>query len=75
VETAQIPMSPVSPNKKRNFLVSIIMGIACGVGLAFFLEYFDQTIRTEENIQDHLDIPILSVIPKADKSASYGGYK
>ncbi len=75
VETAQIPTSPVSPNKKKNLLMGIIMGIVCGISLAFFLEYFDQTIRTEENIQDHLDMPILSVIPKADKSVSYGEYK
>ncbi|MCP3876254.1 MAG: GumC family protein, partial [Desulfobacteraceae bacterium] len=75
VETAQIPTSPVSPNKKKNLLMGIILGMACGIGLAFFLEYFDQTIRTEENIQDHLDMPILSVIPKADKSVSYGEYQ
>jgi capsular polysaccharide biosynthesis protein len=34
----------------------------------------DQTIRTEEDIQQHFDLPVLSVIPKADKSVSYGDY-
>lgn len=75
VETAQIPTSPISPNKKKSLFMGTLMGLISGVALAFFLEYFDQTIKTEENIQDRLDLPILSVIPKADKSVSYGDYK
>ncbi|WP_457551276.1 GumC family protein [Desulfobacula sp.] len=73
VEKAQVPTSPVSPNKKRNLLLSIVLGLFCGAGLAFFLEYLDQTIRTEEDIQKHFDLLVLSVIPKADKSSTYGG--
>jgi succinoglycan biosynthesis transport protein ExoP len=73
VEKAQIPTSPISPNKKRNLLLSIVLGLFCGAGLAFFLEYLDQTIRTEEDIQKHFDLLVLSVIPKADKSSTYGG--
>jgi len=73
VEKAQIPTFPISPNKKRNLLLSIVLGLFCGAGLAFFLEYLDQTIRTEEDIQKHFDLLVLSVIPKADKSSTYGG--
>jgi len=72
VETAQKPSSPVSPNKKRNLLLGIVLGLFAGIGLAFFFEYLDQTIRTEEDIQNHLNLPVFSVIPKADKSVSYG---
>jgi len=73
VEKAQVASFPVSPNKRRNLLLSIVLGLFCGAGLAFFLEYLDQTIRTEEDIQKHFDLPVLSVIPKADKSSTYGG--
>jgi polysaccharide biosynthesis transport protein len=72
VETAQVPIGPVSPNKRRNLLLSLVLGIFFVCGLAFFFEYMDQTVRTEEDIQQHFNLPVLSVIPKADKSVSYG---
>jgi uncharacterized protein involved in exopolysaccharide biosynthesis len=74
VETAQVPVGPVSPNKKRNLLLAMVLGVFFGCGLAFFFEYMDQTVRTEEDIQQHFNLPVLSVIPKADKSVSYGAY-
>ncbi len=74
VEKAQVPVSPVSPNKKRNLLLSIVLGLFGGAGLAFFFEYLDQTVRTDEDIQNHFNLPVLSVIPKADKSVSYGAH-
>jgi uncharacterized protein involved in exopolysaccharide biosynthesis len=73
VEHASIPNEPVKPNKKKNLLLSIILGIFGGIGLAFFLEYLDQTVRTEEDVQNYLGLPVLSVIPVADK-AEKGGY-
>lgn len=73
VETAQVPVSPISPNKKRNLLLSMVLGLFCGAGLAFFFEYLDQTVRTEEDIQKHFNLPVLSVIPQADRSTTYGG--
>jgi uncharacterized protein involved in exopolysaccharide biosynthesis len=75
VETAQVPIGPVSPNKKRNILLAMVLGIFFGCGLAFFFEYMDQTVRTEEDIHQYFDLPVLSVIPEADTSVAYGGDK
>lgn len=72
VEEAGINPAPVSPNKKRNLLLGMVLGLMGGIGLAFFFEYLDQSIRTEEDVQDILNLPVLSVIPEADKSAGYG---
>jgi uncharacterized protein involved in exopolysaccharide biosynthesis len=72
VEPAQVPSGPVFPNKRRTMMLGMVLGLFAGCGLAFFLEYMDRTIRTEEDIQQHFEIPVLSVIPKADKSVSYG---
>ena len=74
VEIASTPIDPVKPNKKKNLLLSIILGVFGGVGLAFFLEYLDQTVRTEEDVQDLLGLPVLSVIPVADKADREGYY-
>lgn len=72
VEEAYVPVNPISPNKKRNLLLSIILGFCGGAGLAFFFEYLDQTIRTEEDIEKYLNIAVLSVIPEADATETYG---
>jgi len=72
VETAQVPTAPVSPKKKRNLLLGIVLGLFLGCGLAFFFEYLDQTLRTEDDIHEHLGLPVLAVVPKADKSVAYG---
>ncbi len=65
-EAASVPIKPVKPKKKLNLILSVIFGLMTGVGLAFFIEYIDRTLRTEEDIQRYLDLPVLSVIPVAD---------
>ncbi len=74
VEKAFLPLSPIKPNKKRNFLMSIILGLVTGVGLTFLLEYMDRSLRTEEDVQRYMDLSVLSVVPEVDKgkSTAYG---
>lgn len=54
--------SPVSPNVKLNIAIGLVLGLMVGVGLAFLLEYFDTTIKSERDIKKHLDIPVIGVI-------------
>jgi len=75
VENAVPSIRPVSPNKKRNYMMGIIIGLLCGGLMALLLEYMDQTIRTEEDVQKYLDLPVLSVVPIADTSVEYGPKK
>lgn len=72
VEEGAVPVYPVSPNKKKNLLLSLLLGLFGGVGIAFFLEYLDQTVRTEEDVQNYLKLPVLSIIPMADASDKIG---
>lgn len=74
VEPASLPIFPIKPNKKKNLLLSIILGLFGGIGLAFFLEYLDQTVRTEEDVEQHLGLPVLSIIPEADSTDKSGAY-
>ncbi|MDM8536351.1 GumC family protein [Desulfobacterales bacterium HSG17] len=67
VEKASLPQYPVKPNKKRNVLLGAVLGLMFGIGIAFLREYMDQSIRTEEDVQKYLNLPVLSVIPIADK--------
>ena len=73
-EIGRVPLAPIKPNKKRNVLLSIVLGLLGGIGLAFFLEYLDQTIHTEDDVQRYLDLPVLAVIPVADQAGTGYGY-
>jgi len=75
VEKASVPGGPISNNKKRQLYMSLALGLGIGIGLAFFLEYLDRSIRTEEDIQQYFNLTVLSVIPLADRSETYGANK
>jgi len=63
-----VSKDPIKPKKKLNLILSIIFGLMTGIGISFLWEYLDQSLRTEEDIQKYLNVPILSVIPIADKA-------
>ncbi len=73
VDLAPVPASPVTPKKARNILISIVVGLAMGVGLAFFLEYLDNTVKSPEDIREHLNAPNLAIIPSIDFKKEVGG--
>ncbi|MCD4718873.1 MAG: polysaccharide biosynthesis tyrosine autokinase [Desulfobacula sp.] len=62
IEKAQLPKFPAKPKKKRNILLGIILGLFGGIGLAFFLEYLDNTVKTPEDVEDRFNIPVISTI-------------
>ncbi len=74
VEEADVPLEPVKPNKKRNMLLGMILGLFGGTGLAFFFEYLDRSIRNEEDAKKLTGYPVLAVVPDADLSRKGGGY-
>jgi succinoglycan biosynthesis transport protein ExoP len=62
-ERARMPVSPSSPNISHNVLVGMGFGLFLGVGMAFFMEYLDSTIRTAEDVWRATSIPTLGVVP------------
>jgi len=61
-----IPTVPVSPNILLNTAIAAVVGFLLGVGLAFLRELLDRRIRTEEQVQQILDLPVLGSIPDID---------
>lgn len=60
--------SPVAPNPTLNIAIAIVLGGMIGVGLAFLLEYLDNTITTEEDIEKHLALPVIGIISSIEDS-------
>ncbi len=62
-DPAEKPVTPIKPKKLLNILVSIIIGSFGGVGLAFFLEYLDDTAKTADDVEKVMKWPFLVNIP------------
>ncbi len=60
---AQTPGSPIGPNRGRNIMIAFLISLAAGIGLAFLMDYLDDSIRTSDDIGRHLGLPTLALIP------------
>lgn len=58
--------SPVSPQPFLNMAIALVVGLMVGVGIAFLLEYLDNTIKSEQDIEQQLELPLLGVIGSMD---------
>src|SRR6185503_8251369 len=63
VDGAEASNAPVSPRRSRDILASVFGGALFGIGLAFFFEYLDNRVKTPEEIEAHLGLPSLGLIP------------
>lgn len=54
--------SPIKPQPVLNMAIAFVVGLMAGVGLAFLLEYLDNTIKTEQDIEKQLGLPVLGAI-------------
>ncbi|MEW6325611.1 MAG: polysaccharide biosynthesis tyrosine autokinase [Nitrospirota bacterium] len=62
VDPALAPKQPVKPRKAFNLLLGIIVGLLGGVGLAFFREYLDSSVRTPEEAERQIGLPVYGSI-------------
>ena len=60
------PDVPISPRRLTTVLAALFLSTLFGMGLALFLEYLDDTIRTTEEIETYLQLPALAAIPTID---------
>ncbi len=63
LDPAIAPEVPVHPRVKLNILLAAVVGLLGGIGLAFFLEYLDNTFKSQDDIERLLQIPFLGIIP------------
>lgn len=64
MDTAKVPEAPIKPKKALNVAIAFFLGLMASVGLTFILEYMDSTIKTEDDINKYLELPVIGIIPK-----------
>jgi len=72
---ADTPLDPVRPKIFRNMILSIILGLFGGVGLAFFMEYLDNTITDPDKVKQRLGITTLGIIEHLEHDKPIDIYK
>jgi succinoglycan biosynthesis transport protein ExoP len=69
-ERAETPEVPVSPNPVRNGFLALVLGLMLGVGLAFLLEYLDDSLRSPEEAEQITGVPTFGIIPEFIKTSA-----
>ncbi len=72
-DPAKPPREAFSPNYVMNLALSVFVGIVFGVGLAFFIEYLDTSVKTVDDVERYLGSPVIGVIPQKVKPLNQEG--
>ena len=63
VEEASVPGSPVRPRKEMGLVVSLLLGLGLGIGAAVAVEYFDRSVKSPEDVERILGLPVVAIVP------------
>jgi len=64
IDRADLPKSPIRPRKALNLAIGFLLGLTMGLGLAFFMESLDTTIKTPEQVESVIGLNLLGAIPR-----------
>lgn len=70
IDRAEVPLVPISPNKRKNLTFAMIAGLAGGIGLCFLVDYLDRSIKTKDDVERLLQLPVLGNVPLAEDPRS-----
>jgi polysaccharide biosynthesis transport protein len=70
VDYASEPKGPIGPRRLQGVMIALFLALALGVGLALFLEYLDDTVKSASDVERGLRLPALAVIPVAGRTAT-----
>jgi len=63
LDPARFPERPFKPDVRKILMLSLMLGLGSGIGLAFLLEYTDKSFRDQDDVESFLEIPVLASIP------------
>jgi len=64
LDPARIPERPFKPDRRKILLVSLILGLGIGGGLAFVAEYMDHSFRDSKELEEFANLPVIASIPR-----------
>jgi succinoglycan biosynthesis transport protein ExoP len=64
IDRAEPEVNPVKPRKVMNIALGVFVGLAMGIGVAFFIEYLDTSVKTIDDVERAMQAPVLGVIPQ-----------
>jgi succinoglycan biosynthesis transport protein ExoP len=60
---SRLPKAPIGPQRLRNVVLAFILSLVAGIGLAFLLDFLDDTLKSVEDVDRYLHLPALALIP------------
>jgi capsular exopolysaccharide synthesis family protein len=72
VDKAEVPLDPFKPNLKLNALIAALLGLFGGVGLAFFFEHLDDTVKESNDLEKLTGLPVLGLVPRVKVADASG---
>lgn len=63
MDRAEVPGGPFTPNPRRDWMMALLVGVGLAVGLAFGVEYLDDTVKTPDDVTRRLKLPLLGIVP------------
>ncbi len=63
VDMPVFPLEPISKNEMRFYLLGAVLGLFLGIVLAFFIDFNDTTIKSNEDIERFIGLPVMGTIP------------
>lgn len=68
---AKIPDSPIGPNRSRNIFIAFFVSLFAGVGLAFLLDFVDDTLKSMDDVSRYIQLPTLAMIPHSREEKKF----
>jgi succinoglycan biosynthesis transport protein ExoP len=69
VDKADYPLRPAFPDKRKNVLIGLLIGLVGGIGLALGLEYLNHTVKTSKDVANAIGVPTLGSVPAFESEA------
>ena len=60
---SRVPRAPVGPARMRNVMIALALSLVAGIGLAFLLDFLDDTVKSIDDVDRYIHLPALAMIP------------
>jgi len=72
IQPALVPKKPVAPKRTVAVLIGFLLSLASGIGLVFFIEYLDNSVKSVEDVSRYIQLPALGIIPAISSGSGKG---